>query len=262
MSQPRATTLDPSGEETQLLFRWRGLPDSPFPKFFIVVLTTFGFALLLMFARVKVAAPQFNMASKASWIQVPATGSGAFWTLRAKEGGPSLARYEPADWYAYATLEQELSRATRIPAFRHVPQLRVFPQESPVEALEPASEGEAVFPHRAGAAAERREMAEYRLAPVLYPLSTIGESGLPQSLPPFVGEVDMAMAAVEWRFLLRLHPAGGVADCVSLSNAAGAIPLEKWLRGVTFDPKLGADGGWLAVGIEFNNQPDHGPDAR
>ena len=262
MSQPRATTLGRSGEETQLLFRWHGLPESPFPKIFIIVLTALGLALLLVFARVKVAAPQFSMASKASWIQLPASGTGALWALRAKEAGPSLARYEPTDWYAYSTLEQELRRATQLPACGYVPQLRELPRDGAVEEVELAARGEAFFPHRAVVPAERNEMAEYRLAPVLYPLSALGTSGLPQRLPPFAGEVDAAMAAAEWRFLLRLYPAGGVAECVSLTHAAGAIPLEEWLRRVTFDPKLGGAGGWLAVGIQFSNQPVHGPDAR
>jgi hypothetical protein len=55
-----------------------------------------------------------------------------------------------------------------------------------------------------------------------------------------------------------------VADCVSLTKAPAPalIALENWLRSVAFDPKLAANGGWLAIGIQFNNQVLHGSDPR
>jgi hypothetical protein len=262
MRPARATAQDRSAARTALLFRWRGQPKAAFPKLLPLVLATLAFAVLLGFVRVKVAAPQFNIASKASLIQLPAAGEGVAWALRAKEGGPWLAKYNPADWSAYPALDAEVLQATRIPAQPYVPVLRQLPPPEPAKPQLLAAIGEPVLPRRIAAAAVHHDAAACHLAPVLYPLSALGAVGLPQALPPFTAEIDAAMAAADWRFLLRLHPAGGVADCVSLTKAAGVGLLERWLRGVTFDPKLAAGGGWLAIGIEFNNQPINGTDTR
>jgi len=251
---------DRTGTPAPLVFPWRG-PGSPaYTAILPVALATLAFAFLLGLVRVKVAAPQFNMASKASWIQLPASGDGVSWAQRAKEGGPLLTRYEPADWPAYAAMAEEVLQATRIGPRGYVPALRGLPPEGLPEPQVLADKGEPVLPRRAPLAAERHDLAESKLAPLLYPLSAVGAAGLPQQLPEFPGVVDAAMAATDWRFLLRLDPAGGVADAVSLTKAPGtaASLLENWLRGVSFDPKLAADGGWLAVGIKFNNQPVHG----
>ena len=206
------------------------------------------------------AAPQFKMASKASWIQLPATGNGVSWALRAKEGGPLLARYEPTDWPAYAPLAEQVLLATRLPAHAYAPALRALPPEGLAQPQVLADRGEPVLPRRAPVAAPPLTHNPCKLAPLLYPLSAVGTAALPESLPPFTPEVDAAMAATDWRFLLRLLPDGGVAEAVSLTKAAGtaASLLENWLRGVVFDPKLARDGGWLAVGIRFNNQPTDG----
>jgi hypothetical protein len=157
-------------------------------------------------------------------------------------------------------MAREVERATQIPSGEYTPKLRELPQDGPVEALNLASR-EPVFPRRATATATPNEVAECKLVPVLFPLSILGKAGLPQSLPPFQGLIDAA-AATEWAFLLRLNPQGGVADCVSLTKAKGADLLENWLRGVAFDATLGKDSGWIAVGVQFHNQPTHGPNAR
>jgi hypothetical protein len=262
MMHDHGTTQSSSGVAASLIFNWRGHSQSPITKLISLVLAVSAFAFLLIFVRIKVASPQFNITNKASLIHLPATGEGLVWARRAIEGGPWLARYEPASWYPYATLATEALQATRIPAREYVPALRALPQQdsrAPLQAL-----WEPVFPQRAGLVVESNTMAESKLAPVLYPLSTLGATRLPSSLPPFMGEIDAVMAAADWRFLLRLHSTGGVAECVSLTKAAGPglAMLETWLRGVAFDAKLAPDGGWLAVGIKFNNQAKHGTDTR
>lgn len=253
-----------SGEPAPLLFPWRRPSIRIFSTLVPIVLAALTFVFLLEFVRVKVAAPQFKMAAKASWIHLPAAGDGLSWAQRAKEGGPRLARYEPAEWEAYAPLAAEVMQATRIPPHPYSPVLRALPPDAQPQPQALADKGEAVLPHRTPLAAEPHTAGTCRLAPVLYPLSAVGTSALPQDLPAFAGKVDAAMAATEWRFLLRLYPTGGVADTVSLTKAAGTTVslLENWLRGVRFDPKLAAQGGWLAVGIQFTNQPIHGTDPR
>jgi len=112
--------------------------------------------------------------------------------------------------------------------------------------------------------------------PVLYPLSSTGSGELPVDLPPFPDNQDAAILKADWRFvvfLVRLNPAGAVAESLALNKFAGRGPnqtpedwaklqglLENWLRGVTFDPKVTAKGDWIALGIRFNNQPIHGAD--
>jgi len=253
---------DRTGAAVPLIFPWRGQPRAGFTALLPIALATLAFAFLLGLVRVKVSAPQFKMANKASWIQLPASGDGVSWALRAQEGGPLLARYEPSDWPAYAAMAAEVLQATRIPPRAYVAELRGLPPEALPEPQVLADRGAAVLPRRAPVIAARHDLAECKLAPQLYPLSAVGAAGLPQQLPPFVGVVD---AATEWRFLLRLNPAGGVADAVALTKAAGAAAtaeplIEAWLRRVSFDPKLAAGGGWLAVGIQFNNQPIDGTD--
>ncbi|MEI6674927.1 MAG: hypothetical protein WCO57_07095 [Verrucomicrobiota bacterium] len=260
MIPARATPQSRSELESALLFRWRGRPKAHFPKLVPFGLAALAFAFLLTLVQVKVAAPQFEMTRKASWMLLPTRGEGALWAMRAKENGPSLASYQPAEWQAYAGLAAEVLEATRIPAYNYVPKLRALPPEGPLEPLQLTAKGETVLPHRAAAPTARDEGAAWRLAPMLYPLSVVATGELPRTLPPLQGEIDTTMAGTDWRFLLRLHPAGGVAECVVLTKTPGsaATLLENWLRGVTFDPKLAADGGWIAVGLRFNNQPAHG----
>ncbi|MEI7908467.1 MAG: hypothetical protein WCK77_02410 [Verrucomicrobiota bacterium] len=262
MRPAQPTSRDCGNQPVPLLFAWRGSSRAAFTSLGPIVLTSLAFAFLLGFVRIKVAAPQFKMADKASWIQLPATGNGVAWALRAKEGGPMLARYEPSDWGPYAPLAAEVLQATRIPARPYAPALRALPPEGLAPPMVLADKGTPVMPRRAPPPAPPLARRECRLAPLLYPLSAVGAATLPLELPPFSAAVDEAMAATDWRFLLRLHPGGGVAEAVALTKAAGSSGplLENWLRGVCFDPKLAADGEWLAVGIRFNNQTINGTD--
>ncbi|MEI6604989.1 MAG: hypothetical protein WCP35_06745 [Verrucomicrobiota bacterium] len=262
MSPAPTSPKDRADEPVSLLFPWHGPSRSRFAMCVPTVLAILVFAVLLGLVRIKVAAPQFKMASKASWIQLPASGNGVSWALLAKEGGPLLARYEPAEWGAYAPLAQEVLQATRITAHAYVPNLRNLPAAAQAQPQALADKSEPVLPRRVPLATPRHDLPTVRLAPALYPLSAVGTVGLPRDLPVLSGDVDAAMTATDWRFLLHLQANGGVADVVSLTKATGtaSAPLENWLRGVVFDPKLAADGGWLAVGIRFNNQPSNGTD--
>ncbi|MEI7954287.1 MAG: hypothetical protein WCJ66_03875 [Verrucomicrobiota bacterium] len=262
MSPAQTTPKELSSKPVPLLFLWRAPSNSLFAALAPIVLASLAFAVLLGMVRIKVAAPQFKMASKASWMLLPVSANGVSWALRAKEGGPLLARYEPTEWQGYPPFAQEALLATRIPAHTYAPSLRSMPGVPLAQAQSLADRGEAVLPHRVPISAARQNLPAGRLSPTLYPLSALGTSSLPHDLPTFTGEIDAALSATDWRFLLRLHPDGGVAEAVSLTRATGtaAAPLENWLHGVVFDPKLAADGGWLAVGIRFTNQPVNGTD--
>lgn len=264
MMDANTATKGQAGSQTHLLFRWRNLRKSPLPILLPLALASLAFSFLVLSVRVKVRAPQFEMANKASWIQLSDSTDSSSWAVRANENGPMLSRYELSSWHAYAALENGVMQATQMPSGGYVPRLRTLPQECLLEPMAAAAKGETVFPRRAPEAAGPMEMPACKLAPVLYPLCALGAASLPHALPPFAGKIDTAMTAADWRFLLRLHPGGGVADCVALTQADAAAPvlLENWLRGVTFDARLAAGGGWIAVGLQFNNHPIHGSDPR
>jgi hypothetical protein len=227
-----------------------------------VALAALGFGVLLALVRVKVASPQFEMERQGSLVYLPATGDGLAWAIRAKEAGPSLSRYEPAAWEGYAAMEQVVIAATQVPPRPHLPQPHPLPTASGVRPPPLAPIGEPVFPNPPAAAPAPPPPVAVRLVPALYPLSPMGASELPRELPPFPGDLDPASAAANWRFLIRLHPTGGVAECLALNKTTGLDPavLENWLRGVTFDPQLATQGSWIAVAIRFNNQPIDGTD--
>jgi len=102
------------------------------------------------------------------------------------------------------------------------------------------------------------------MMPGLYPLSGVTAAELPEKIPPFPGEITAAMASTPWRFLIRLLPGGGVADCTSLtgSEEPGANDIEAWLRQMTFGPATYQRSPWIAVAVHFTNQPADGTDAR
>ena len=209
MTPARTRAKDCAGEPVLLLFPWRGTSRSLVATCVPIALATLAFAGLLGLLRIKVAAPQFKMASKASWMQLPASSNGVSWALRAKEGGPLLARYEPAEWVAYAPLAQEVVQATRIQAHPYVPSLRNLPSVPLAQPQALANKGEPVLPHRVPLADPRHDLPAGRLAPVLYPLSAVGTAGLPRDLPALAGAVDAAMTATDWRFCYASMPAAG-----------------------------------------------------
>jgi hypothetical protein len=264
MTPPTGSQPPPAGE-VQWIFSWRRRTSRLVPIFLPVVVATLGLGVLLALVRVKVAGPQFEMERQGSVIYMPATGDGLAWAIRAKEAGPSLSRYEPSAWEGYPALEQAVVAASLVPALPHVPQLKELPSATAVQPLALAAKGEPVFPKRQAAAPPAPPPVAGKLVPVLYPLSPMGSSELPRDLPAVPAPLDPDIVKADWRylvFIVRLRPDGGVAESLALNKLAGpgSGQLENWLRGVAFDPKLTANGDWIAVGIRFNNQPAHGTD--
>ena len=121
----------------------------------------------------------------------------------------------------------------QVPKPAYIPALEEMPLRNPLKPLELAAKGQLFFPSRDLTIVTRPDFTPLKLVPVIYPLAGISAESVPVELPPFEATVDAAMSADSWRFLVRLNPAGSVAECVALSKGgepAGAaleagIPL-------------------------------------
>lgn len=249
----------------ELVFRW-GASNTPlFPKLFAMVFVAAAFAFLIGSVRIRVTALEKSSLQKAAVIYLRDDPEGRALTLRAREGGPFPSRFEPTQWEGMAGLESAALDAVRFQPQPYVPALADLPAGNRVQPLELAAKGQSFFPKRSPASGPAPEPAKLKLAPALYSLSGISAATLPEALPPFEAPVAGAMPSASWRFLVRLNPDGGVAECVSLEKGgeAGTPELEAWLHKIRFKPELGKPFRWIAVGIGFTNQPvADGPDAR
>ncbi len=248
-----------------LVFRWGASKTPLLPKLLGMMLMAAVFAFLITSVRIRVTALEKSSPRKASVIYLRDDTEGRALTLRAREGGPFPSRFEPAQWEGMDALESAALDAVRFQPQPYVPALADLPAENLVQPLELAAKGRSFFPKRSPAAGPAPELAKLKLAPALYPLSGISAATLPEALPPFEAAVVGAMSSASWRFLVRLNPDGGVAECVSLEKGgeAGTPELEAWLHKIQFKPELEKPFRWIAVGIGFTNQPvADGPNAR
>lgn len=244
------------------VFSWRGRKRSYFSSLLAILVVGAGFMILLGTVRVKVVPPKMMAPRKASLIYLSDDSQGRALALQAQEGGPFPSRFEPTQWEGMEALESEVSSASRRPSKPYTPTLRDLPEENLIQPVELASKGDTFFPKRLPAARAVPDSTRLKPAPTLYPLSGIPLEAIPSPLPPFSADVDGAMGAATWRFLIRLNPDGGVAECVSLEKGgeAGALALETWLRGIQFRTVSEKPSRWIAVGIGFSNQPTDGSD--
>lgn len=246
------------------VFPWRGAKTPLFPKLFAIVVAGAAFALLITTVRIRVVALEKSAPRKASVIYLRDDAQGRALGLRAREGGPFPSRFEPSQWQGFAELEAAALDAARFQPQPYIPAPGDLPAENLVQPLKLAATGELFFPQRSPPSANAPDLAKLKLAPALYPLSGVTTETMPRDLPPFDAAVDGAMTSVSWRFLVRLNPDGGVAECVSLEKGgeAGAPELEAWLHRVRFTAEPAKPIRWIAVGIGFTNQPADGTDAR
>ncbi|NJM37469.1 MAG: hypothetical protein HC845_06165 [Akkermansiaceae bacterium] len=185
-------------------------------------------------------------------------------TLRALEGGPFPSRFKPENWEGFALLESAGIEKLQLESPPYVPRLQDLPKANQLRSFTLAATGESFFPQRSAERIVAPDSTKLQLAPALYPLSGITLEQLPENLPPFPAAITSAMSSAQWRFLLRLSPAGNVIDCVSLEQGGetGAAELETWLRKIQFLPDLKNPDRWISLGIGFVNQPSDGTDAR
>lgn len=247
------------------VFRWSAGKTPLLPKLFSVVFVGAAFAFLVTSVRIRVTALEKSAPRKASVIYLRDDAEGRALTLRAREGGPFPSRFEPSQWEGMAALESAALAALRFQPPQYVPAVADLPPGNWVPQVELAAKGQSFFPKRTPPSARPQELAMLKLAPLLYPLSGISAATLPEALPPFEAAVDGAMSSASWRFLVRLNPNGGVAECVSLEKGGepGAPELEAWLHKIHFKSDPAKPFRWIAVGIGFTNQPvADGPDAR
>lgn len=246
------------------VFHWRGRKMSMFPGLLATVLVFAAFALLVALLQIRVVATEKSVPRKASVILLRDDAEGRALSLRAREGGPFPSRFELSNWPGLAGLEAAVQDAVRFRPPPYVPALADLPAENWIQPLALPAKGEQVFPKRAAAPESTPDLPPMKLAPALYALSGITSDALPRDLPPFEAVVDAAMTSGSWRFLVRLNPAGSVAECVSLEKGGdeSAPALEAWLHRIQFPPEAGKTSRWIALGIGFTNQPADGTDAR
>ena len=252
-------------EAPEWIFRWRRLGEPFFPKSLAILLVTAAFALFLTSVRIRVTSPAPWATRRAAVIQVMDDPSGRMLQLRAREGGPFLARFEPSEWSGVQTLEQAVFEAAGWSPPHYTPKLRELPEPAAESPVQLAVKGEPVFPKPLPPTAAQAKGNVIRLHPRLYPLSAATVDAMPTELPVFDSEVDPEMPATPWRFMVRLDAAGTVWDCISLADVdEAAVPratlLETWLRSVRFAPAPDQESRWIAVRIGFTNQSTDGPE--
>ena len=246
------------------VFHWRGRKMPMFPGVFATVLVFAAFASLVTLLQIRVVATEKSAPRKASVILLRDDAEGRALSLRASEGGPFPSRFELPSWPALAGLEAAVHEAMRFQRPPYVPALADLPAENWIQPLALAAKGELIFPKRTAAPVDSLNLPPLKLAPALYALSGIAPDALPRELPPFEAVVDAAMTSGSWRFLVRLNPAGGVAECVSLEKGSdeSAPALEAWLQRIKFQPETGKTSRWIALGVGFTNQPADGTHTR
>lgn len=245
------------------IFRWRGSNSSFFPMLLAVTFALIAFALLVTTVRIRVVMPGKSTPRSAAVIHLRDDVEGRALGQLAQEGGPFPSRFEPSQWEGLAGFEKAAMNATRYQPQAYAPKLRDLPEENQLRPLDLATKGESFFPKPPVQVGEIPNSAALKLVPVLYPLSGDSSAMPTGELPPFPAPIDGAMTSAFWRFLVRLGPDGNVAEGVSLEKGgeAGALELASWLHQVSFKPAPGKSARWLAVGIDFTNQPSHGPNA-
>lgn len=243
------------------VFRWRGLDGTPVRGFLALLITTGLFVLFAATVRIRVSAPQQWIERKASIIHLPSGGDGAIWALRAQEGGPFPSRFDPKAWENTSGLTGKLASALNWTAPAYVPSLRELPARQEADSP-PIAQTAPVFPRRPANPPAPLAGPRGKLGPIIFPLSGTPMSSMPSQLPPFEKEIDAAMSAAAWRFLIRLNPSGGVEECVPLLDQKGGVEIATWLRGLNFGAETAKKSPWIGLGVGFTHATDDGSEPR
>jgi hypothetical protein len=242
------------------VFLWRERERSYFSALVSVVIVSAAFLFLLGLIRIQVVMPKPITPHKASVIYLTGDQVGHALALKAQEGGPFPSRFIPSQWKGMADLEAQAMEATRRADVSYIPKLRELPTDKSAPPVILATQGVPVFPKHLQSEYSPPDAAPLRLVPMLYPLSGIAPEAIPEKLPAYQGDTASVITSADWRFLMRLNPDGGVAECVSLEKGGenGSTALEKWLRQIRFQTTSTKPFRWVAVGIGFVNQPIDG----
>ncbi len=265
MKTPATARKKMGGKTPALVFPWKGLDGPKLPKWAAVAIVGCVFAFCLGSIRVQIVRPSPWIERKATVMFVPPGPEGRMWALQAQEGGPFPSHFEPSDWAGAEAMEEVLRASLREPSVPYVPPLRDLPSQQPLAQVALSDPGRQVFPERAPPPSRSAQPSGgIPLEPFLYPLSGITPDEMPEALPVYKAPAGVSQTGVPWRFLLRLHPDGTVAESVSLvgPDAPGRTALEAWLRTVRFsaDPEAGSR--WISLGIGFTNLTEDGPKPR
>jgi hypothetical protein len=251
-------------DRQELMFPWRDRMPSRWRMLGAFSLSLLFFTVLLTTVRVRISPTNTWIERKASVIQIPAGAEGREWSLKALEGGPFPTRFEPSDWPGITISESTALKESAAARPAYQPELRDLPSPPPSRVTALTDKGERFFPPSPQQTQPPTEPKAWKTVPVLYAASNLPEGSLPDKLPPFPNAIDAKIMAEPWRFMIRLQPGGGVADCLPLNGAdrPGAAELEAWVRLVRFPSALSTSHPWITVDVGFLNQPDHGPDPR
>jgi len=243
-----------------LIFDWRSPRSSSFGKIGLYVLAAGVLMLPLTVVRIHLDQQPVQESQEAVMMMLTPGNDSMQWLEVARDHGPFPTRFDPAGWDAWqATVDEVLDglRSGSMPP--HVPQFLDYPSEGSPPIVPLVSKGSRVLPRVAPPEFESLESIHVRSLPVLYPLSA-GKDELPSASPEFDGEVSPEMAYLPWRFLLQVSPEGVVRNAVALvgHNTPGRPVLVDWLRSHRFPVTDQANDRWVAVAVNFQNQPANG----
>lgn len=245
-------------------FRWIQPRQPLVPKILALLLAGVFFLILITSVRIRVVPPEKSTPRRASVIYLNDDSNGTNLSINAREGGPFPSRFELSQWVGINKLEDASMASAKFQPPHYQPKVDSIPLENEMKPEDLAARGERFFPIYRQSPSHAPELVPQQLAPVLSAFSEASKEAFPEYFPTFEGQVDETMAAVTWRFLLRINPAGTVVEAVSIEKGgeAGALALEKWLRQISFKPETGKSFRWISVGIGFINQAIHGTDPR
>jgi hypothetical protein len=259
------TRTPTAGKPPDRIFPWKNLDGPQLPKWVAVALVAGIFAFCLTTIRVQIVRPAPWLDQKATIMFVPPGPEGRMWELQSRERGPFPSRFDPSEWTEAGAMEEILQATLREPDPAYVPPLRDLPAAEPLAAVPLAQPGRQFFPDRKPPPRPNRPTGTTRPTPALYPLSGIRPEDMPRELPHYEVAGNAVPSGIPWRFLIRLHPDGSVAESVSLvgPEAPGLESLDDWLRRIRFpatDDHTGER--WIGIAAGFTNQAADGPDPR
>ncbi len=222
-----------------------------FLSFFVVIGIFVGVGSVV---RVTVASAIPEANQRGSLLYVADDEVGKEWIMRAIESGPfptGMAERK-ADRGMDLALIGSIGRASW---GGYESELRQLEDENGIEVQKLARKGVRVLPNRKPPRLEEKTVsASGRRMPVISPFDDANADVMPEEVPEFLGELDKATSAGNWRFILKCRANGSVEQCIPLFRAEGddVKKVMRWLERVTFELK--GEPRWVAVRVKFIEQ--------